>query len=80
MRTVLGLILLVPAFLLAEAGIIVPNGEREPDATKLSLDEMEVRVRLDNGLATVFVKQIFANHTPAITEGNYTFSLPGRAP
>jgi Ca-activated chloride channel homolog len=79
MRAVLGLILLVPPFLLAEAGIIVPNGEREPDATKLSLDEMEVRVRIDDGLATVFVKQIFANHTPAITEGNYTFSLPGRA-
>ena len=46
-------VLLVPALLLAEAGIIVPNGEREPDAAKLSLDEMEVRVRIDDGLATV---------------------------
>jgi Ca-activated chloride channel family protein len=80
MRGAFGLfLLLLPAILFAEAGIIVPNGEREPDPTKLSLDEMEVRVRIDNGLATVFVKQIFANHTPAMMEGNYTFSLPGRA-
>jgi Ca-activated chloride channel homolog len=79
MRAVLATFLLLPAILSAEAGIIVPNGEREPDATKLSLDEMEVRVRIDDGLATVSVKQIFANHTPAVMEGNYTFSLPGRA-
>ena len=70
---------MLPALLFAEAGIIVPTGAREPDATKLSLDEMDVRIRIDNGLATVSVKQIFANHTPAIMEGNYTFSLPGRA-
>ena len=77
MRT--ALLLLAPMLLFAEAGVIVPEGLREPDPAKLSLDEMEVRIRIDNGLATVFVKQIFANRTGAVMEGNYTFSLPSRA-
>ena len=57
--------------LLFPAGLLLGRGRhhcagwlREPDPAKLSLEEMEVRVRIDNGLATVSVKQIFANHTP----------------
>jgi Ca-activated chloride channel homolog len=73
------LLLVVPGILLGEAGIIVPEGLREPDPSKLSLEEMEIRVRIDNGLASITVKQIFANHTSAMMEGNYTFSLPSRA-
>lgn len=79
MRIAFLVFVLLPALLLGEAGLIVPDGLREPDPAKLSLEEMEVRVRIDNGLATVSVKQIFANHTAAVMEGNYTFSLPGRA-
>ena len=79
MKRVLLLLLIAPTLLLPEAGIIVPDGQREPDPAKLSLDEMEIRVRIDNGLATVLVKQIFANHTASVMEGNYTFSLPARA-
>lgn len=71
--------LLAPALLFAEAGVIVPEGLREPDPAKLSLDEMDIRIRIDNGLATVSVKQIFGNHTNAIMEGNYSFSLPSRS-
>ena len=77
MKFALGI--LAPVLLLGEAGIIVPEGVSEPDPAKLSLEEMDVRVRIDNGLATVAVKQIFANRTPGMMEGNYTFSLPGRA-
>src|SRR5918993_2408441 len=79
MKSALFLVFLAPALLFAEAGIIVPEGLREPDPAKLSLDEMDVRVRIDNGLATVTVKQIFGNRTSAAMEGNYTFSLPARA-
>ncbi|HYI96316.1 MAG TPA: VIT domain-containing protein [Bryobacteraceae bacterium] len=79
MKRALLLFLIAPTLLLSEAGIIVPDGQREPDPAKLSLDEMEIRVRIDNGLATVFVKQIFANHTAGVMEGSYTFSLPARA-
>ncbi len=77
MKFALGI--LAPVLLLGEAGIIVPVGVSEPDPAKLSLEEMDVRVRIDNGLATVAVKQIFQNRTPGVMEGNYTFSLPGRA-
>jgi Ca-activated chloride channel family protein len=79
MRFVLLLAFAAPALLLAEAGVIVPEGLQEPDASKLALDEMDVRIRIDNGLATVFVKQIFGNRTGVVMEGNYTFSLPSRA-
>ena len=40
---------------------------------------MEITVRIDNGDARVFVRQIFANHTGAIEEGNYIFALPSHA-
>jgi Ca-activated chloride channel family protein len=75
----IALVILAPVLLFAEAGIIVPAGVSEPDPAQLSLEEMDVRVRIDNGLATVAVKQIFQNRTPGVMEGNYTFSLPGRA-
>jgi Ca-activated chloride channel homolog len=40
---------------------------------------MEITVEIDNGDARVFVRQIFANHTAGIQEGNYVFALPSRA-
>jgi Ca-activated chloride channel family protein len=45
----------------------------------LSLEEMEITVRIDNADARVFVKQIFANHTGGIQEGNYVFALNSHA-
>ena len=36
-------------------------------------------MRIDNGDMWVFVRQIFANHTGQIEEGNYVFALPSRA-
>ena len=36
-------------------------------------------MRIDNGDARVFVRQVFANHTSAIEEGNYIFALPSHA-
>ena len=72
-------LLFAPAVLLADAGILIPRDQAQPDPAILSLEEMEITVRIDNGDARVFVRQIFANHTGKIEEGNYIFALPSQA-
>ena len=71
--------LLASSPLFADAGVLIPRDKQQPDAAVLSLDEMEITIRIDNGDARVFVKQIFANHTNHIEEGNYIFALPSHA-
>ena len=73
------ILLLVPALVLADAGVLIPRDKQQPNAAILSLEEMEITVRIDNGDACVFVRQIFANHTGGIEEGNYIFALPSHA-
>src|SRR5438105_6319335 len=68
-----------PLLMLGDAGVLVPTGHDQPDASVLSLEEMEIDVHIDNGDARVYVRQIFANHTSGIQEGNYVFALPSRA-
>ena len=75
----LALLLLMPLALFADGGVLIPRDKAQPDPTILSLEEMEITVQIDNGDARVFVKQIFANHTARIEEGNYIFALPSRA-
>ena len=65
--------------LFADAGILLPRDKQQPDASLLSLEEMEINIYIDNGDARVFIKQIFANHTNGIQEGNYIFALPSQA-
>ena len=65
--------------MLGDAGILIPRDKAQPDPAVLSLEEMEITVRIDNGDARVFVRQIFANHTDHIEEGNYIFALPSQA-
>jgi len=72
-------LLFAPALLLADAGILIPRDKAQPDPAILSLEEMEISIRIDNGDARVFVRQIFANHTGKIEEGNYIFALPSQA-
>ena len=60
----------------AEAGVLIPRDKQAPDPAILSLDEMTVDIRIDNGDAHISIVQIFANHTGAIEEGTYRFSLP----
>src|SRR5260370_27398627 len=80
-RTLGSLLLLflaaLPAF--SDGGVLIPRDKSQPDPTILSLEEMEITVQIDNGDARVFVRQIFANHTAGIQEGNYVFALPSRA-
>jgi Ca-activated chloride channel family protein len=71
--------LLTPALLFGDAGVLIPRDKQQPNAAILSLEEMEITVRIDNGDARVFVRQVFANHTGAIEEGNYIFALPSHA-
>ena len=62
-----------------DAGVLIPRDKTQPDPAVLSLEEMEIWVRIDNSDARVFVKQIFANHTVGIQEGNYVFALNSHA-
>jgi Ca-activated chloride channel homolog len=71
--------LLTSTLLFADAGILIPLDRQQPDPAILSLEEMEITVRIDNGDARVFVRQVFANHTGRIQEGNYIFALPSHA-
>jgi len=59
--------------------VLIPRDMAQPDPSILSLEEMDITVQIDNGDARVFVRQIFANHTGGIQEGNYIFALPSRA-
>jgi Ca-activated chloride channel family protein len=59
-----------------DSGVLIPRDKQQPDPAVLSLQEMEVDVVIDDGDARVFVRQIFANHTPRIEEGTYVFALP----
>jgi Ca-activated chloride channel homolog len=72
-------LLATSASLFGDAGILIPRDKQQPDASILSLEEMQITVRIDNGDARVFVRQVFANHTGAIEEGNYIFALPSHA-
>src|SRR6201987_4627858 len=82
MNRTLGILLLLFLPLLSafsDGGVLIPRDKAQPDPSILSLEEMEITVEIDNGDARVFVKQIFANHTGRIEEGNYIFALPSRA-
>jgi Ca-activated chloride channel family protein len=62
-----------------DAGVIIPIGEERPNPSILSLDEMHITVRIDNGDARVFIQQIYGSHHDGVLEGNYIFALPSRA-
>jgi Ca-activated chloride channel homolog len=76
---VFALLFLTPCQLLADGGVLIPRDKAQPDPKILSLEEMEITIRIDNGDARIFVRQIFANRTGQIEEGNYVFALPSRA-
>lgn len=71
----LGLLLCARAAF-ADSGVLIPRDNQAPDPSILSLEEMQVDIRIDNGDARVWVRQIFANHTGSVEEGSYIFALP----
>jgi Ca-activated chloride channel homolog len=73
------LAMLAAPLLWPEAGVLIPSTGKQPNPAVLSLDEMNIDVTIDNGHAKVQIRQIYANHTNGPLEGNYSFTLPGRA-
>ncbi|MCI0624514.1 MAG: VIT and VWA domain-containing protein [Acidobacteria bacterium] len=66
--------LVLPAF--GDAGVLIPSSESDkPDATKLSLGDMQVSILVDNQNARVSVRQIFASHVGSVLEGQYLFGI-----
>src|SRR5579859_329203 len=72
-------VLLMSARMWSDAGVLLPRDKTQPDPKVLSLEEMEIDIRIDNSDARIFVRQIFANHTASIEEGNYVFALNSHA-
>ena len=71
--------LLAPIPLLGDVGVLIPSGSTAPDPAILSLADMAVDIRIDNGDARVSVTQVFASHRRNVLEGEYLFSMPTRA-
>jgi Ca-activated chloride channel family protein len=61
---------------LADSGVLIPGDKDSPDPAILSLTEMQADIRIDNGDARVWIRQVFTNHTGRPQEGNYIFALP----
>jgi Ca-activated chloride channel homolog len=59
------------------ASLTVVGAEGKPEP--LSIDSMEVTVRLEGRLARTEVKQVFRNHLDRQTEGSYELHLPDGA-
>lgn len=78
-RFLLLAVLLMPVPLVGDVGVLIPSGSSAPDPAILSLDDMTVDIRIDNGDARVSVRQIFASHRGGVLEGEYLFSMPSRA-
>jgi Ca-activated chloride channel homolog len=71
--------LVLPIPLLGDVGVLIPAGGSGPDPAILSLDDMAVDIRIDNGDARIAIRQIFASHQAGILEGEYMFGMPTRA-
>src|SRR5947207_146446 len=71
--------LVSPIPLAGDVGVLIPSGRSSPDPSILSLERMTADVLIDNGDARVRIQQVFASHAGGILEGEYLFSLPGRA-
>jgi Ca-activated chloride channel family protein len=76
---IVALMLVSTSALYADAGTLIPLNKTAPDPAILSMEELAVDIWIDGGNARVLERQIFASHSNAILEGNYTFALPGRA-
>jgi Ca-activated chloride channel family protein len=73
------LFLLAAGLVWGDVGVLIPSTAKQPNARVLSLDEMAIDITIDNGHATVAIRQFFGSHNVAPLEGNYVFALPGRA-
>lgn len=63
----------------ADTGVIIPTGKSAPDDSILSVESLDVHILIDNGHATVSLKEVFRNKTAQRLEGTYTLALPESA-
>lgn len=63
----------------ADSGVIIPSGKSAPDSSILSTESINVQIVIDNGHATVSLKEVFHNHQDRTLEGIYSLALPGNA-
>ncbi len=76
------LLLILAASTLAlwgDAGVLLPTDQAQPNPAILSLDEMSIDIRVDNGHARVRIRQVFGSHRGSPLEGTYLFTLPGQS-
>lgn len=76
MRVLLLLVVAMTGVAWGDSGVLLPKDKDKPDAAVLRLQEMWVKVTIDNGDARVSITQIFANRTKNIEEGTYVLALP----
>lgn len=72
-------LLFFPALAQAQSGVLIPTSADKPNPSILTLDEMSVKISIDNQFARVRVIQIFGNHTDRVQEGKYIFLIPTSA-
>jgi Ca-activated chloride channel family protein len=72
-------VLLGALWLRADSGVIIPAGKDAPDDSILTVEAMEVHILIDNGHATVSLKEVFRNKTKDTLEGSYSLAVPESA-
>lgn len=65
---------------IADTGVLLPYNESEfLDPSLLTMEEMEVRIRIDHGMARVEMLQIYQSHSNRVLEGSYRMIIPESA-
>ncbi len=59
--------------------MLIPRDKQQPNPAVLSLEEMEITIRIDNGDARVSCDRFLPITRGRIEEGNYIFALPSHA-
>lgn len=77
--TLLFLAQIFASVLCADSGVIIPADKQTPDPSILALSEMSVDIVIDDGHATVSMREVFHNKTDRVLEGAYSLVLPGDA-
>ena len=70
------LVLVAVTFAFGDAGVLVPRDKQQPDPAVLSLEEMEITVRIDNGDARVFVRQVLPTIRPPLKKAITSLHCP----
>lgn len=63
----------------ADSGVLIATNIGRQDDNVLSMESMDVDIKIDNQHAYVKAKQIFASHVQTVLEGQYIFDLPPKA-